>query len=252
MSTIFVDTDDITRAVEAIANPLDHLVGEGKKFKTPEDLARGKLHSDLYVPKLENENNELKGQYALLKAELETLKSRAMETVEMVNEANTNSSINDVTQSTLRPEDIDSLVDKKLSARSEAEKRQANIDYVALELEKNLGSNQAKHMGELADEYGKEFLMKMAAENPKAFLRLALPQGTSKPGTSNKPSTDLFSPPVNALNTTARNMVNGEQIKGHKYYHELRRKDPKKFNSPEIYRERLEAITRLGDEYMKH
>jgi len=38
-------------------NPLETLVGEGKKFKTVEELARGKLEADRFIEKLKEENH---------------------------------------------------------------------------------------------------------------------------------------------------------------------------------------------------
>jgi len=38
-------------------NPLETLVGDGKKFKTVEELARGKLEADRFIEKLKEENH---------------------------------------------------------------------------------------------------------------------------------------------------------------------------------------------------
>ena len=38
-------------------NPLEALVGEGKKFKTVEELARGKIEADAFIEKLKEENH---------------------------------------------------------------------------------------------------------------------------------------------------------------------------------------------------
>jgi hypothetical protein len=38
-------------------NPVETLVGEGKKFKTVEDLARGKLEADAFIEQLKEENH---------------------------------------------------------------------------------------------------------------------------------------------------------------------------------------------------
>lgn len=251
MNDLFVTTDEIAEAVNGIANPLEHLVGEGKKFKTVEDLAKGKLYSDLFVTKLENDAKAYKERADQIEAELATLKSRATETVNMVNNETTaatpQSSTTNVTDDKL---DIDSLVDKRLASIRETEKRQANMDMVRETLERNLGDKYVEHMNKLGDEYGKDYLLKMAQENPRAFLKLAGADGSTS-ANSNRSTPDIFNPPANSVNTTAR-LNASEPVKGHKYYHELRRTDPKKFNSPEVYKERLAAITRLGDAYFSN
>ena len=248
MSDLFVDTDDIARAVEAIANPLDHLVGEGKKFKTVEDLAKGKLYSDLYAPKLELDNKARKEQLAHERAELESLRTRAMETVNMVNE-NTNSSNEVPNPAQVRPEDIAKTVKDLLASEKDTERRVNNVNMVMKELQTNLGDNYATHMQALADEYGKDYLSNLAEENPKVFLKLA--QVESKPtNTEARKSTDLFSlPPKTSINSNSKSTDVG--LKGNKYFQEMRRTDPKRFNSPQGYVERLEALTRLGDKYFE-
>lgn len=245
-NNLFVETDDISRAVEQIANPLEHLVGEGKKFKTPEELAKGKLYSDLYVPKLENDIKLLKEAHAQLEAELVASQSRAKETLTMVNEATTNSSNENtnVTQA-IKPEDIQALVAQEMAKAKDAEKRQANVEYVRRELEKTLGDKYADHMKQLADEHGMEYLANLAQENPGVFLKLA--QVT--PSTSSKPSNNLFTPPTNSINVSAKT---NEVKHGQKHWNKIRKENPKFFNSPEGYRERLNDLTQLGDEYFRN
>lgn len=250
MSNLIVETDDITRAVEQIANPLEHLVGDGKKFTTNEELAKGKLYSDLYVPKLENEVNKLKQAYAQLEAELEASKSRAQETLTMVNqsEANTQGS-NENTNVTnnLTQEQLDAYFESKMSASKEAERRQANVNSVRAELEKSLGDKYVDHMKTLADEFGQDYLSKMAEENPKAFLKLA-GVGVQAPTTS-KNSVNLFTPPTNSINVNAQ--MNTPK-NGQKHWAKIRKENPRFYNSIEGYNQRLADITQLGDEYFNN
>lgn len=48
----------------------DTLVGEDKKFKTPEDLARGKREADAFITKVQDENASLKEELAKLQERL--------------------------------------------------------------------------------------------------------------------------------------------------------------------------------------
>ena len=55
--------DDVIGAVTGSstqADPLAELVGDGKKFATVNDLARGKLEADSFIEKIKAENNELR------------------------------------------------------------------------------------------------------------------------------------------------------------------------------------------------
>ena len=43
-----------------VADPLQELVGEGKKFKSIEDLAKSKVEADRFIDKLKSENDALR------------------------------------------------------------------------------------------------------------------------------------------------------------------------------------------------
>src|SRR6478752_10635011 len=47
-------------------NYLEELVGEGRKFKSPEELARGKAESDLYIEHMKGRMDELRQDYTKL------------------------------------------------------------------------------------------------------------------------------------------------------------------------------------------
>lgn len=60
---------------------LTELVGEGKKYKTAEDLARSRLQADIHITKVEKENAELRDKLAGAKAVedvLEAVKASAV------------------------------------------------------------------------------------------------------------------------------------------------------------------------------
>ena len=60
------DVFDATTVSNEGGSALDQLVGEGKKFKTIEDLAAGKLKSDQHVEQLEGENKVAREKVAEL------------------------------------------------------------------------------------------------------------------------------------------------------------------------------------------
>jgi hypothetical protein len=55
VENILFEEADPTLTSTTNVNPLEALVGEGKKFKTAEDLARGKLEADNFVKQLQTE-----------------------------------------------------------------------------------------------------------------------------------------------------------------------------------------------------
>ena len=58
---------DQTPQIDPNKDYLAELVGEGKKFKTDKDLARGKYEADLYVKTLERQLDELRNDHLKLR-----------------------------------------------------------------------------------------------------------------------------------------------------------------------------------------
>src|SRR5438046_816691 len=61
--SLFNQDQEVTEPADFLAE----LVGEGKKFKSPEDLAKSKWHSDVHIKTVEQENNELRSAYTKLR-----------------------------------------------------------------------------------------------------------------------------------------------------------------------------------------
>ena len=58
------DVFDSTKTGEKDSSALTELVGEGKKFTTNEELAKGKLESDAFIEQLQGENEQVRKQLA--------------------------------------------------------------------------------------------------------------------------------------------------------------------------------------------
>ena len=48
------------RTTPNLDNPFEALVGEGKKYKTQDDLAKSVLHKESHIQRIERENAELR------------------------------------------------------------------------------------------------------------------------------------------------------------------------------------------------
>src|SRR5258708_8934434 len=70
MDTLF-DHNDTLPAFDDNKNWYEELVGETKKFKSPEDLAKGKAESDRYIRTLEQQKDEIRNMYLGLKEQVD-------------------------------------------------------------------------------------------------------------------------------------------------------------------------------------
>jgi hypothetical protein len=204
-------------------NALEALVGEGKKFKTPEDLAKGKLESDNYIE--------------TLKAKIADLESKATESTTLeevlakIEERRTalNPPAAEAHQPAKPAITEETLAEKVKAILSEANQQQRtaqNVNTVAERLVEAYGDEQkakefvAKRAKEL--EVPVDYLQDVAARSPKAFfdlVKLETPQSTARPtrGDVN----------IEALK------VNNPGVKPNTYawYQNMRRTDPDLYKS---------------------
>lgn len=185
--------DDLTQDQK---DYLNELVGEGKKFKTVQDLARGKATSDGFIEQLKRELSDLRTELRSRKTVEEVLAERTSRNVNEPNPANNQQELgDDVNNKPLGLKDLESLLDRKLTEKEQLTARQRNLDQVKNALVDNWGSNYPQKLMQVAREngYSQQMLDQMAQENPNAFFRLV----DLKPSQT----TNNFNLPVNSRST---------------------------------------------------
>lgn len=199
-------------------NPLEALVGEDKKFKTTDLLARGKFESDRHVRKLESEN-----------AALRTKLDAAKQIEDFFKEVQASKGNNQIPEPDAENKeiDIDALLERKLSEFRQRDSIEANKNLVATTMTEKYGDNAGNIVNGVAKDLDIPMaeLQTMAMKNPKGFLKLV--ERTAP--VSNKQ--DTFSPgPQSRINTSSQ-FVNQGRNKA--YYDALKVKDKKTYDSPE-------------------
>lgn len=162
-----MQTDAFGIVAETVASdigtvsPLTTLVGEGKKFKTVEDLAKGKLEADNFIEQLKKEKAEL---HAALQSK--ATEAKVQETIQETTQTNTKASVGEDNLRTLVAQTVQNLF-----AEQEV---QSNIVTVNKKLQEVYGDNAAKKVADRAAELnvGVDFLKSVAAKSPSAFYKL--------------------------------------------------------------------------------
>lgn len=195
--------------------PLAELVGEGKKFATNEDLAKGKQEADLFIEKLQDENKQAlaalveaqeKGKDSATVSELlAAVKEAQGKTAEAGQPKLDEAALVEVVKKTLQGENAkaiaaanrkesNSLVLQKVNGDADAAKA-----YVA-ERAKTLGLSSEK-LGELSE------------ESPSAFAALVglTPNTSSSKGIGDLPA----SKNTQALKVDSIDLVDGHKTKAH-------------------------------------
>jgi hypothetical protein len=228
--------------IDPSQNYLEVLVGDGKKFKTPEDLARGKAEADAMIARLIAEKRELE-------AEVNSRK-RVEELVDQLGSRLTPPSPTSVDTSPREPDadkqpvDVKKLLDEALTEREKEQRRAQNTDFVKRELTEKLGPGYASIVKQQADSLGvgTEFLSNLAAEQPKAFLKLLGLDGA--PRAPDAP----FTPPPSQVQTGFK--PTGDQ-KTFSHYEKLRKENPRDYWSAKTQSQMHQDAMRLGADFYK-
>src|SRR3990167_6487070 len=214
----------------------DELVGEGKKFKDQEALAKAKLESDKFIDQMKAEAEELRKE---LKKKLD-----AEEILEDLKRgvAAANNPAQPAKQPETSPEDLGKLVDEKLQERETQRAYEANVFEADKYITEKLGgkAEAMKFIEGKAEEFGinKSWLMDMAGRTPKAlYAVLGLDEPNKAAASDNRTSQQ----PIVQKSTVKRENTFTGGLKTKAYYDEIRRTNPSAYFSPKVQNEIFKA-----------
>lgn len=234
--------EDVFEGTAAPAAPvvpvLETLVGEGKKFKTPEDLAKGKLEADTFVETLKAENAQLRKeiqdrlaneqtQLAALKQELTELRS-STPSKGATSPALTEDSIRDIVRRSITEEEASRTLTQNVNEAN----NQVVSRFGSLEKAREAVGTRAAELG-----LSKEALKAIAAQSPTAFVQLIV--GEAKP--TETPAASLAKGTVNPQALKLDTGTQGPKQGTWEYYEHIRTTDPKRYYSAGMAQEIFQA-----------
>lgn len=167
---------------------LEQLVGEGKKYGSPEELAKAYVHADAHIKTLESDVDVYKEQAAKSQTLDQALEELRKEKEAQVRPEDT-TSVN--TPNGLTEEQVRNILQDNENTR----RREGNLVFVEKEMTKKFpGESAKKAVQEKAAELGVsvDYLQAMGAETPNVFLEL-FKVGTA-PSTSPAPAETTVNP----------------------------------------------------------
>lgn len=193
------------------ANPglVDTLVGEGKKYKTPDDLAYSKLAADAHIKRIAEENAALRKALEEKQA-LEALVAELRGTTTKTEQA-ISSQTGDESAQAIDPKTLVDQVRAQLKQEQDEQEYARNRDTVKRTIIAALGPN---FQGELRNRLASAGLDEstantLANKNPNAFLKLIdVNPGTTR-GTPPPPA------PMTRVNNTELPTGSGERTKSY-------------------------------------
>lgn len=209
---------------DATTPAFDDLVGEGKKYKSPEDVAKAVVEKDRFIERLKSEQEELRKELST-----RPVVDRSQEILDRLENLN-REAVTERPPITPEPERIDKglslddvekvLIDRERRARSEA-----NILFVKEKLKEAFGDKYGQALKSIAEKnnLSEKALNDLAAQSPQLILNLA-----AQP--SHKES--MFVPPENSGNPSFTPSAGG--AKPLSYYNQLRATDRNKYFSQTV------------------
>lgn len=227
---------------QTITSYVDLLVGEGKKFKDLEALARGKYESDNeFVPQLLKEKRDLEAelQTRMSLEEFLTRNEAPVSTPPVTPAAGTPPV--SVNAQTISPDDIQKLINETLTKEQTKALQANNISQTQKELQKLWGSEYLSKLQRKSSELGldEKAVNSLAANNPKAFM--AMMGAPSAP--SFNPNASL--PPV--TNRSVNETSNGKRNAA--YYNNLKKNNPKEYFSAKVVAQRHKDALELREAF---
>lgn len=208
-------------------NPLDNLVGEGKKFKNYEDLAKGKLEADRFIEQLKAEQAELKADLAArdkLEEVLDRLASRNNDDpYERPHQERNDGS----GQPAISSGDIDRLIETKITRRETERTARENLEQAKTKLKEIFGQDYVKKLKERSEalDLDEHSLNEMAKKSPTAFLELVAPKASGE-----RP----FTPPRSSATSEQFTYTSQAQPGTKAWYDNLKKTDSAKYWSPAV------------------
>lgn len=243
MTSLLDDNIEDNLSVDTNKNYLEELVGEGRKFKTPEDLARGKYEADMFIESLKREKAELTTDYRALREEMQS-RARLEELLDQLKNPqdgeHTTNANQDNKQANTDPSQLESLFDKKIREYESSKKEEQNFNLVKSKLQERYGSDHGRYLKEQMENLGltKEDIDQMARRHPQVLIKTLGLDATPQ-------RQDFQTPPQ----TTQRFAPSGPQKRTQSYYQKMRKENPNLYHDPKTALQMHNDAIALGQEF---
>lgn len=208
-------------------NPLEQLVGEGKKYKDVNELAKAYLNADTHISEL---RTDLTSTREFIASKLDELaKQREAQPAAPNVETGSAPTPAPVAPPKGEEEDLDTRIAKALEERDLTKRYQDNANIVQDALVERLGSVEeaAKAVIAKAAELGVDpsYMKQTAASSPRAFFNLMGIDPETRPSSSSTPAPSSDVNPQRLGDTSVK-------PNSYAFYEQLRKSNPSVYWSP--------------------
>ena len=219
------------------------LVGEGKKFKDVESLAKGKLEADRHIEEITKTLNELREEVSkqdYAKDLLSKLQDKGADTGTANSATGNTSSTSATGDTTPNASGLEALVEQLITKKEQSRTLEQNIAVANEAVVAQFGEKAAEVVKAKAVELGMSVdrLKEIAAESPTAFLQLI--------GVSGQKKVDSVTPKSSVRTEALSSTVSDRTFQ---YYQKMRKDNKSLYYSPKVQRMLMEDRLRLGDKF---
>lgn len=239
------NTTTDTQQTQTNESFVTQLVGEGKKFKDLEALAKGKLEADRHIGEITKTLDELRAELAkqdYAKSLLEQMSKGSDTGAEQPPPVTTSSSNTENT--TQSASDIEALVEKVITAKEKNRTASQNVSIVGEEMQKQYGDKATEILKAKSLELNMSLdrLKEIAAESPTAFFQLV---GVKKMNEKSSTSSSV----TTQSTIRSENFNSYSQDRTFDYYQKMRKENRSMYYSPKVQNMMLQDRERLGDRF---
>lgn len=217
------------------------------KAKTPEEVLAAKVESDLYIKTLTSRMDDLTKDHLQLmeeskaKAQLQDLIDRLEKRGEGQDDTQQNQNRDENQQPSFKPEDIEKIVQDKLTQADLKKAQDNNFNTIKAKLKERLGDNHQEILKQRREELGltQEFADELARSHPNVFMKTF--------GLEEQHQDPFRAPPRSNIRPSS--FAPRVEVRDWNYYQELKRKDPKIYLDPKIAVQMHEDAIALGERF---
>lgn len=225
-------------------NERDELYAKWKD-KPLEEVLKAKVESDLFIKTQNARLDDLRTDYlklreeATAKASLEELIARQEKL--LTNPEQTVNTQTEETKPSFKPEDIDSILEQKLTQREKLSKQTENFNMVRAKLREQFGDKASEVLKQRMDTLGLDqaFTDELAKTHPQVFMKTFGVEET-------RASTNIAPPRSSVRQNQFAPTV---QKRDWNYYQELKKNDPRMYLDPKIAIQMHNDAIELGDAF---
>ena len=226
------------------------LVGEGKKFKSTKDLARGKYEADLYVNTLTRQMDELRSDYLKLREDY-TARAKLEELIGQL-EAKQSQQHNNSEQPQAKevkdkpgidPTELKSLVSSSIQEYELTRKQTENFNKVKDRLQEQFGDNYQTVLKQQIAELGlsEEDVNALARKSPNAFFKTI--------GMDQQAPNQPFQSPLTSSQKPETFRPKGKDKRTWSYYQDLKKTSPNLYLDPKTNVQMHNDAMELGEAF---